>query len=96
MTLEQAVAYGLADGDGRRPAGTQDGAAQPVLSPREAEVARLVARGLTNRQIAEALVLQESTVGNHLQRIYTRLGLSGRAHLATWVSEQDLGGDLPS
>ena len=96
MTAEQAIAYGLvtpADGgpEGGHASGarTGAGAARPALSPREAEVARLVARGLTNRQIAEALVLQVSTVGNHLQRIYGRLGLSGRAQLATWVSEHD-------
>ena len=57
---------------------------RPVrLSCRGWQIARLVARGLTNRQIADELVLQESTVGNHLQRIYARLGLNGRAQLAT-------------
>jgi DNA-binding CsgD family transcriptional regulator len=47
------------------------------------------ASGLTNRQIAQDLVLQESTVGNHLQRIYARLELKGRAQLAAWVAEHD-------
>jgi len=94
MTVEQAIAFGLATHDdrrssGRRSAGPRSGAARPALSPREAQVAQLVARGLTNRQIAGALVLQESTVGNHLQRIYARLGLSGRAQLAAWLAEHD-------
>jgi non-specific serine/threonine protein kinase len=92
MSVEQAIGYGLAQSPDRRPAGERtdgprDGTARPVLSRREAQVARLVAQGLTNRQIAEQLVLQESTVGNHLQRIYARLGLNGRAQFATWLSE---------
>jgi non-specific serine/threonine protein kinase len=92
LTLEQAVALGLAGDESGldalgRAAGPGAGGAFGALSGREAEVARLVARGLTNRQIAEALVLQPSTVGNHLQRIYARLGLSGRAQLAAWVAE---------
>jgi non-specific serine/threonine protein kinase len=94
MTATEAIAYGLAPMEGHRPEGMgpvrpRPGAAPPVLSARELEVARLVARGLTNRQIAEQLVLQTSTVGNHLQRIYARLELSGRAQLAAWVSEHD-------
>jgi predicted ATPase/DNA-binding CsgD family transcriptional regulator len=92
MSVEQAIDYGLAPSPGRRPegdrvAGARDGAPRPVLSRREAQIARLVAQGLTNRKIAEQLVLQESTVGNHLQRIYARLGLNGRAQLATWLSD---------
>lgn len=90
LTLEQAIAYGLkADAETSPPPGRAPGSAPGLLSSREIEVARLVARGLTNRQIAEALVLQPSTVGNHLQRIYARLGLNGRAQLATWVAEHD-------
>jgi DNA-binding NarL/FixJ family response regulator len=64
------------------------------LSPRAQEIARLVARGLTNRQIAETLVLQESTVANHLRRIYERLGLTGRVQLTAWASEHGLTGNV--
>ena len=55
------------------------------LSARETQVAQLVARGLTNRQIAETLVLSERTAGNHVQHILTKLGLHNRTQIAAWV-----------
>jgi DNA-binding CsgD family transcriptional regulator len=58
---------------------------QPAgLSRREAEVARLVAEGLTNRQIAERLVISERTAQNHVQHILTKLGFTTRAQIAAW------------
>jgi DNA-binding CsgD family transcriptional regulator len=62
----------------RRTAGDPIGA----LSPRELEVAELVAQGRTNRQVAETLHLSEKTVENHLSRIFSKLGVSSRAALA--------------
>jgi DNA-binding CsgD family transcriptional regulator len=53
-----------------------------VLSPREQEVALLAVQGRTNRSIAEQLALSERTVENHLQRVYTKLGISARDELA--------------
>ena len=49
------------------------------LSPREAEVVRLVAAGHTNRQIASVLTLSEKTVSRHLDNIFSKLGISSRA-----------------
>jgi DNA-binding NarL/FixJ family response regulator len=49
------------------------------LTARQAEVLRLVAAGQTDRQIAEALVLSEATVGRHLTNVYAKLGVSSRA-----------------
>jgi DNA-binding NarL/FixJ family response regulator len=58
---------------------------QPTqLSAREAEVAMLVAEGLTNRQIAERLVISERTAENHVQHILTKLGFSTRSQIAAW------------
>jgi DNA-binding NarL/FixJ family response regulator len=48
------------------------------LSPREAEVLRLVARGLSNDDIARRLVLSVRTVERHVANIYTKIGASGR------------------
>jgi DNA-binding CsgD family transcriptional regulator len=59
--------------------------ARSVLTQREHEVARLVARGLTSRQIAEHLVITTRTAETHVERIYTKLDLHSRAQLATWV-----------
>jgi DNA-binding CsgD family transcriptional regulator len=49
---------------------------------REAEIARLAASGVTNQQIAERLYLSIRTVHNHLQHVYTKLGVSSREELA--------------
>ncbi len=51
------------------------------LSAREREIARMAAEGLSNRAIADQLVLSRRTVENHLQRAYTKLGVSSRADL---------------
>ncbi|MBL7501281.1 AAA family ATPase [Frankia sp. CNm7] len=68
-----------------RAADARPPAASP-LSPREAEVAELVAGGLTNRQIAAKLFISERTAQTHVQHILTRLGFSSRTQIATWVS----------
>ncbi len=51
------------------------------LSSRETEVARLAALGFTSKEIAERLYLSSRTVENHLQRVYTKLGVNGRDDL---------------
>jgi predicted ATPase/class 3 adenylate cyclase/DNA-binding CsgD family transcriptional regulator len=64
--------------------------AASVLSRREQEVAVLIARGLTNRQIAEALVITEGTAANHVNHILSKLGHSSRAQVAVWAVEVGL------
>jgi DNA-binding CsgD family transcriptional regulator/tetratricopeptide (TPR) repeat protein len=54
-----------------------------ALSGRELQVAKLVAEGQTNRQVAGALFLSEKTVERHLSSIFTKLGVTGRAAIAT-------------
>lgn len=55
------------------------------LTPRQLEVARLIARGYSNKQIAHELVVTIGTVTNHVEHILNRLGLSCRAQVAAWV-----------
>jgi DNA-binding CsgD family transcriptional regulator len=57
------------------------------LTRREREVARLVAQGLTNREIAAELVVTEGTAANHVRRLRLRLGFGSRARVAAWVAE---------
>jgi DNA-binding NarL/FixJ family response regulator len=54
----------------------------PALTRREEEVASLVARGLTNRQIASELSISEHTAATHVGKILRKLGLSSRSQLA--------------
>jgi DNA-binding NarL/FixJ family response regulator len=58
------------------------------LTPREWEVAVLVARGHFNRQIADDLVVSERTVDTHVSHILRKLGLVSRAQIAAWVVER--------
>jgi non-specific serine/threonine protein kinase len=59
-----------------------------LLTRREREVAALVGRGLTNRQISTQLVLSEHTVATHVHKILKKLELNSRAQIAAWVAEQ--------
>ena len=58
--------------------------APPTLTPRQTEVAGLVAQGWSNRQIAEELVISERSAESHVERIRTRLGFRSRAQIAAW------------
>jgi predicted ATPase/DNA-binding CsgD family transcriptional regulator len=57
-----------------------------ALSPREREVAVLVARGLSNRRIGEVLVITHRTAESHVAHILAKLGLTTRAQIAAWVT----------
>ena len=63
---------------------TVTGAAVTMLTPRELDVLKLVAQGLSNADIARRLVLSEHTVHRHLANILRKLGLSSRAAAAAW------------
>ena len=94
LSMEQAIEYALQAASepvhrvGADRAGRVDAA---PLSPREVEVAQLVARGLTNRQIAQALVVTEGSAANHVHRVLTKLGLKTRTQVAAWAVERGLG-----
>ena len=60
------------------------------LTPRQVEVAALIADGLTNRQIAAELVLTRGTVANHIEHILNRLGCHSRAQVAVWAVQHGL------
>jgi DNA-binding NarL/FixJ family response regulator len=61
------------------------GAAGSPLSPRELEVAGLVAKGLTNKQIGDTLFVSERTAENHVQHILIKLGFSNRSQITAWL-----------
>ena len=66
------------------PTSLSDGA----LSDREREVAMLVARGFSNRQIASELIVSERTVDSHVSHILRKLSLVSRAQIAAWAVQQ--------
>jgi predicted ATPase/DNA-binding CsgD family transcriptional regulator len=73
----------------REPAGP--GTAAP-LTARELQIARLIARGLSNRAIADELVISPATVARHVANIFSKLGFSSRAQLAAWAAQREPGG----
>jgi non-specific serine/threonine protein kinase len=99
LTLEQAVAEALAAapeddalvGPPGPPGPPSPRVPRAGLSPREQEVAALVARGRTNRQIATALVITERTAANHVEHILQKLGLTSRVQIGVWAAGHGLG-----
>lgn len=65
------------------------------LTPREIDVLRLLARGKTNRQIAQEMHLSLSTVKGHLERLISKLGVSDRTQAAVKAVELGLTGPVP-
>jgi non-specific serine/threonine protein kinase len=86
LPLDEALTLGL---DDRQEGEGQAGASSP-LTRRESEVAELVARGLTNREIAGELYLSVRTVEAHVDHILSKLGFRTRTQLAAWAHEEGL------
>jgi len=93
MSMEVAVEYALSEGE-PAPAETSAPEESPGGEPpgglthRQREIAALVARGLTNRQIATELSISEHTVANHIAKTLKKLGLSSRSQLTAWLAQQ--------
>ncbi|MCP2293294.1 protein kinase domain-containing protein [Nocardia amikacinitolerans] len=87
MTMTAAVAYSL----GERPREKTPTAGDVgELTKRERQVAELVAQGLTNKQIANALVISQRTAEGHVEHILTKLGFTSRAQVAAWFVDRRL------
>lgn len=65
------------------------------LSEREVEVLRLIACGLSKREIGKRLFITEKTAGHHIQHIYNKIGVSTRASATLFAMQQHLLDDLP-
>ena len=89
-SFEQAVtlALGKQDAGERARQGRERVASTGVLTQREHEIAQLLAKGLSNKAIAARLVISQRTVESHVDHILSKLGLSSRAQVASWVAEQ--------
>jgi len=106
MPLEEAVRFALGvervtATDQRSRASRRQAARPPddlvpepsltLLSPREREVAALLAQGMSNREIASALVLTEGSASNYVKRILAKLGFRSRAQVAVWAARHGVG-----
>ena len=92
MDLQDAAAYALNQIDVTRRAlavADQQGALAG-LTARELEVLRLVADGATTRGISERLFISAKTADNHIQHIYTKLGVTNRAAATRWALEHEV------
>jgi DNA-binding NarL/FixJ family response regulator len=76
--LSPSVTRRVIDRMATQPPAALSGARLEALTPREREVLELVGRGLSNREIAESLFIEESTVKTHVKRILMKLGLRDR------------------
>jgi DNA-binding NarL/FixJ family response regulator len=86
LTFEGAIAYAL--NEPRQPAATPHRDTPTPLTRREQQVADLVARGLSNKEIAATLVISQRTAEGHVETILTKLGFTKRAQVAAWITEK--------
>ncbi len=86
VVVAELIARGL-DLEGRR---RQVEAALAALTPREREIATLAARGYTNRQIAEALIISPETVKTHMRHVLEKFGVRSKADLRLLLLEVGL------
>jgi DNA-binding CsgD family transcriptional regulator len=87
MTIDEGVAFASDDEPAHKPAPPAKPAPDTTLTPRQLEIARLIADGLTNRQIADRLFLSERTVETHITNMLNKLGLNSRIQLSRWITE---------
>jgi DNA-binding CsgD family transcriptional regulator len=90
VRLGAATDLARLDPDGGRPTRSEGAGLPGGLSTREVEVLRLVATGLTNRAIADALTISERTVDRHVSNIFTKLDVSTRAAATAFAYEHGL------
>jgi DNA-binding NarL/FixJ family response regulator len=90
--LESSSANAVLDslGAGSGPKAPPTGSEQDLLTPRELEVLTLLARGSTNRVIAQDLFISEKTVASHVSHIFTKLGVASRTAATAYAYDHDL------
>jgi len=99
MSAHQAVKFAISPGGSAEDADLRlvppqvlAPVAGAALTTREREIAALIARGMSNRDIADELVISPATAARHVANIFTKLGFSSRAQLASWAAQREPGG----
>jgi len=93
MTVEDAIRYALGSrpdtaGSPRHDAGAARRAPSP-LTPREHEIVLLISQGLSNREIADELVISPATAARHVANILAKLGFTSRTQVASWATRHE-------
>jgi predicted ATPase/DNA-binding CsgD family transcriptional regulator len=86
MSRDRAVSLALGEPARKELVASADRNGHGVLAKREADVARLVADGLSNKQIGARLFISERTVDSHVRSILNKLGFNSRAQIAGWIA----------
>jgi predicted ATPase/DNA-binding CsgD family transcriptional regulator len=86
LTLDEILVDALGGGPTRSPTALPAGSGLPTLTKRELEIARLLAEGLTNKQIAHQLTIATRTAESHVEHILIKLGFTTRTQIASWVT----------
>lgn len=92
LSPDEGLAFALRERTAQTPPGRTGGGASP-LTRRENEIARLIAQGMSNKEIAAALVIAQRTVEGHIEHIMNKLGYRSRAQIAVWVGDRDRASD---
>lgn len=88
MSTDSAVGYALGETPPAEERPSTGDAVIATLTARETQVARMLAEGLTNRQIAQKLVIAQRTVETHIEHIFTKLGVNSRTQVAVLFARQ--------
>ena len=87
MTIEEGVAFALGSTQQAKPTPAVNHEPPPALTGRQLEIARLIADGLSNKQIAARLFLSERTVETHITNMLNKLGLNSRVQISRWIDQ---------
>jgi predicted ATPase/DNA-binding CsgD family transcriptional regulator len=85
LTVDEMLTFALRE---RRVSSVEPRQADSLLTPREREVADLVAQGMSSKDVAAKLVVSRRTVDAHVDHIFAKLGFNSRTQIATWVAQQ--------
>jgi non-specific serine/threonine protein kinase len=92
LDLRDAVQYALGETSSPQRAATvgraTGSAPADILTKREKQIATLVAQGMSNRDIADSLVISKRTADTHVENILTKLGFTSRNQIAVWMADQ--------
>nr|WP_240810341.1 helix-turn-helix transcriptional regulator [Actinomadura sp. WMMA1423] len=87
LSGEDGLAYALNEA-ASADTGERDAEEPSPLTPRETQIARLVAEGASNKKIAATLVISQRTVEGHIEHIMNKLGFNSRVQIAGWIHDR--------